>query len=145
MNLIDAFIGEHAVFYSLFDHLEDTLNDFESLGEVQRIGVVLGAAVDSHSLMEEDLFKQVDPYMGPEGSMEVVRSEHEELSATLGLIAQATELDFALEKLAHLISLSRHHFSKEEHVLFPILRRSVDAATLEKLGDEWAEKRVVLL
>ena len=30
-------------------------------------------------------------------AMEVVRSEHEELSATLGLIAQATDFDFALE------------------------------------------------
>ena len=146
MNLIDAFIGEHAVLYSLFDHYEETLEDLASLEEVKRVAVVLGAVVDSHSEVEEELLlKHLDRYMTPMGSLEVVRSEHDELAAITAAIAESTDKDAAVTKLSEVIQRSRHHFSKEEHVLFPIIRRSFDEATLIELGDEWAERRVVLL
>lgn len=146
MNLIDALIGEHAVLYSLFDHVEETLTDMSSLDEVKRATVVLGAVIDSHSEVEEEfLLKHLDRYMTPMGSLEVVRSEHDELAAITAAIAESTDKDAAIAKLSQALQLCRHHFSKEEHVLFPIIRRSFDESTLIELGEEWAEKRVVIL
>lgn len=80
----DALLGEHGVFYSLFDHLERELPGIDSLEQLTSLAGLIAAPLVRHADLENKaLFKAMDTFIGGQGPLEVMRSEHNEIEGTL--------------------------------------------------------------
>lgn len=145
MKITKALLGEHGVFYAQFDYLEHVLPEVESLDLVQRLAGLLAAGLKPHALIENEiLFPPLESVLGAEaGPIPVMRMEHDEIEGSLARVQEVRDLDQARNLVLHAIETAREHFSKEEHVLFPMAEQVLDEATLERLGDQWAERRRV--
>ena len=146
MNITDALLGEHAVFYALFTHLEQSLPAADSLILVNSQAAMLASGLASHANLEEDLlFKTLERQMGPGGPLAVMRMEHEEIEQSLERLSGVKELDQARELLSYVVSTAREHFAKEENILFPLASQTLSPETLSILGDQWAAIRATVL
>ena len=146
MKLTDALLGEHAALYILFDQIEAIAVTTENLAWVQQTTAVLGAVVQSHAKLEEELlFPALEPHLGVDGPLAVMRTEHDEFTETLRQIGDTSDIDDAAGCLARALDLVRDHFQKEEEVLFSLARQMLDDQTLIRLGAAWAEARRVTI
>lgn len=146
MKLTDALLGEHGVFYALFEHIEQELPRMKTLGEVQCAAGLLTAALVSHARIEdEQLFPALDPHLGPAGPLAVMRHEHTEIDGSLAEALRCDAHEAAVERLRYAIGVARDHFAKEEQVLFNIARRVLAEEELARLGERWAGVRGVAL
>lgn len=146
LRLTDALLGEHAVLYTLFDQIEAVAVTDANLAWIQQATVVLGAVVQSHAKLEEELlFPALEPHLGSEGPLAVMRAEHEEFKRTLRQIADMSDIEDGTDCLARALALVRDHFQKEEEVLFSLARQMLDDETQLRLGTAWAEARGVTI
>ena len=146
MNITDALLGEHAVFYAQFDHLEQVIPTMVSARQVKIQGAMLRAGLKGHAGLEEDLlFKTLEPHIGPSGPLGVMRQEHQEIEHALDHLPGVLELAHAQNLLLRVIEIARQHFSKEEQILYPIALQTLAAAELSQLGKQWSQKRNVFL
>ncbi|MFQ5617314.1 MAG: hemerythrin domain-containing protein [Anaerolineales bacterium] len=146
MKITDVLLGEHAVFYAQFNHLEQSIPLVDILAQVKSQGVMLAAALAGHAQLEEDLlFQIVEPHIGSTGPLAVLRMEHDQIEGYLERLPTVRELDQAQELLLQIVDVAREHFSKEEQVLFPMASQSLSAETLNDLGAKWAASRAVSL
>lgn len=142
MKITDALLGEHAVLYALFDHMETAVSAAESLPVVQAQAAMLAAALESHAHIEDALlFTALEPQIGPIGPLVVMRMEHDQIEEILAQLPQMAELNAAQQLLLQLIQMVRGHFQKEEQALFLIAHRTLTPETLEGLGEAWAARR----
>jgi hemerythrin-like domain-containing protein len=118
IKITDALCGEHAVLYSLFDHLEQTLKNNYQVAPA--LSAIFTAAVVSYAHLEDELlFTALDPHLGQMGPLQVVRMEHSEIEHLLEvLLPQAKDADGVARLLLQAINIARLHFNKEEQVLF---------------------------
>lgn len=146
MNITDALLGEHAVFYALFTHMEQSVPTAESPSQVKSQGTMLAAALASHAQLEEELlFTTLEPHIGPMGPLAVMRLEHEKIEAGLERLPTVEELGQTQELLLQVVTVAREHFAKEERVLYPMATKALSAETLANLGAQWAARRDVAL
>ena len=146
MRITDALLGEHAVFYGLFDRLAALVSGDGELAELRTTVGLLGPLLASHARLEEDLlFSALAPHLGGAGPLQVMRMEHDEIDRLLGRFSEAAELPDARSLLRSLDEVVRAHFAKEEQVLFPTATKVLDPALLIRLGEQWAERRAVRL
>ncbi len=146
MNITDALLGEHAVFYALFTHMEQTVPTAEFLSQVKTQGAMLAAALASHAHLEEELlFIILEPHIGSTGPLAVMRLEHEKIEQSLEQLPTAVELGQAQELLLQAIAVAREHFAKEEQILFKLASKVLSAEALTNLGAQWAVRRAVTL
>ena len=146
MKLTDALLGEHGLFYVLFDQFEAVTTTASSVAQIQAATVVLSAVALSHANLEEELlFPALEPHMGTTGPLAVMRAEHDEIRRALQQIEEAQGLDDGTDCVARLLSLVREHFQKEEEVLFSVARQTLDDETQIRLGQAWAEARRVTI
>ncbi len=145
MKITKALLGEHGVFYGQFDYLEQVLPGTGAVEQVQKLAGLLAAGLEPHAKIENEiLFPQLEAILGAEaGPVPVMRMEHDEIESSLAQAQASRDLDQARNLVLHAIDVAREHFSKEEHVLFPMAEQVLDAETLERLGDQWAERRRV--
>ena len=144
MKLTDALLGEHGVFYALFDQIETAATAAASVTRVQEITMVLRAVLLSHANLEEDLlFPALEPFMGAEGPLAVMRAEHNEIEQVLQQIEDTTDPDAVIDCLTLALDLVRDHFRKEEGVLFSAGGQMLDDETQIRLGKAWAKARGV--
>ena len=146
VNLTDALLGEHGVFYALFDQIEAVTATATSVVQIQDATVVLSAVVLSHANLEEELlFPALETHMGTTGPLAVMRTEHDEIEHALRRIEEARDLDDGADCVARALSIVRNHFQKEEEVLFSIARQTLDEETQIQLGKAWAKARGVTI
>ena len=146
MKITDALLGEHAVLYGLFDYLRDTVLDSNDLREVQTAVAILDRLLRAHARAEEDLlFPSLEPYLGQMGPLTVMRGEHREIDALLDATRTENDLDALKSLIGRLLTLVHGHFQKEEQVLFGMARQFLDDAVLTSLGNQWAERRKVVV
>ena len=144
MKLTDALLGEHGVFYSIFDQIEIALAQANSAGDGRALMAGVGAAIASHAQIENDLlFNEMEKRMGPGGPVAVMRDEHERIEAGFEAIAGEQDLGRIRTTVNELFGLARQHFGKEEQVLFRIARQQLGDELLEAKALEWAERRRV--
>ena len=145
MKVTDAFLGEHAVFYAQFNHMEETIPDAPSTCVVRTQSSMLGAALASHAQLEDELlFVPLEPHMGVHGGpLAVMRMEHSQIEGGLERLSTCEDLDEAKNLLLGIIQTAREHFAKEEQILYPIAHQALGEAGLTQQGDEWAKRRVV--
>jgi len=146
MNIIDALLGEHAVYYALFTELEQLADNATSCDELARAVAPVATALVSHAHLEDDvLFPPLREQLGPEGLVTIMADEHTEIDRVLQQVLRATDLDTASGDLLHALDLAREHFEKEETVLFLDAREALSADTCMQLGAQWAQRRGVTL
>ena len=79
------------------------------------------------------------------GPLQVMHMEHDEIDSILARFAETTDLPTARDLLHSLGKVARHHFAREEQVLFPTANQILDPAMLVRQGAQWAERRTVQL
>jgi hemerythrin-like domain-containing protein len=146
VKLTDALLGEHGVFYALFDQIEAVAVAATSLAQFQEPMMVLNTAILSHANLEEELlFPALETYLGTTGPLAVMRNEHEENEHALRQIDGAQNLGDGVDFVVAALSAVRDHFQKEEEVLFSLARQTFDDETQIRLGKAWAEARHVTI
>ena len=146
MKLTDALLGEHGVFYALFEDLERSLSAAETADDVHRAAAPMAAALTSHAELENEvLFPALEARIGPAGPLAVMRAEHEEIEALLEDLPGIGDPAQAAAALRDIIDTARNHFAKEENVLFRLAAAEVPEAELCELARRWATARGVAL
>ncbi len=146
VKLTDALLGEHGIFYALFDQIEAVTAAATSVAQIQEATAVLSAVILSHANLEEELlFPALETYMGTTGPLAVMRSEHDEIEDALRQVEEARDLDDGADCVARALNIARDHFQKEEEVLFSMARQTLDEETQIRLGKAWAEARRVTI
>ncbi len=143
VTITDGLLGEHAVFYAIFEHLEQEAPGMEP-DALAAGGRVLASALISHAKLENEcLFALLEELMGPGGPVAVMRQEHDEIEEGLLNLAGAGDAAAMRNQLLGAIALAREHFAKEEQVLFPMAAQMLGADKLRQLGATWAARRGV--
>jgi iron-sulfur cluster repair protein YtfE (RIC family) len=142
MRLTDALLGEHAVIYPLLDQLERA--PITSAGEARAQAALLAAGLGSHARIEDELlFARLEAKIGAEtGPLAVMRMEHDEIEGALANLERVQGTDEARRLATYLVGVARQHFAKEEQVLFPLAEEVLGREELERLGLEWATRRL---
>ncbi len=142
MTITDLLFGEHGVFYAMFNHIEERLEE-ASLDEIQILTAILTSSLESHAQLEDDaLFKVLEPHIGVMGPIGVMRMEHDEIVKSLVAILQQTDRDAAAKLMRHAIEVARSHFSKEENILFPMAVNVLGEDELASLTSRWTALRL---
>lgn len=144
MRVTDALLGEHGLFYTLFDQISDaTVN---APDQVPALAHALAKTLASHAEVEEaTLFPALRPHLGPLGPIAVMEAEHRQIEELIALIADTDEPGMLRRHVEALIEISIGHFAKEEGILFHLAGRFLSDEEMEKLGSAWADFRGVNL
>ena len=120
MKLLMPCLGEHAVFYALFMHMEQSIPAADTLSQVKSQGAMLAAALASHAHLEEDLlFKTLEPHIGSMGPLAVMRMEHDQIEGGWNACPPFGNWSRRENLLLQIVEVARGHFAKEEQVLYP--------------------------
>ncbi len=145
MKITQGLLGEHAVFYAQFSHMESTLPTAKNLDQVQVQSALLVAGLESHANLEDELlFISLESHLGTQGGpLAVMRAEHDEIRGSLSRLPQLQELEEARDLLLNTVAVARAHFCKEEQILYPMAEQVLGEERLKQLGSEWAKQRGV--
>lgn len=142
MRITDGLLGEHALFYPLFDSIEEVAASVESAEELKAAVKVLESAVLTHASLEEEvLFPALAGSQSAGGPLSVMRAEHQHIDRLVVALGRSTTLEQAKDELGQLLLVLRDHFRKEEQLVFPMCEEYIGEAKLLELGQIWAEKR----
>jgi hemerythrin-like domain-containing protein len=142
MKITDGLLGEHALFYQLFDALEDVMSNASSAEDIQRAFAPLSRGVLSHATIENDiLFTAIAQGGSENGITAAMRTEHREIEALSNAISKTRTLDEAHSAGQSLLDLLRDHFQREEEILFPLCEHALEPSRLEELGDRYKRER----
>jgi len=147
MLITDALLGEHAIFYLLFQDLEESLSTIESTTALSNRTAPLAFSLEAHASIEDELlFTALEPHLGTQGGpLAVMRMEHDQIVTLLGRIASAASVEQGRAFVAQMLQVTRSHFQKEEQVLFRMARQFLVEDELSALGAQWAERRKIYL
>lgn len=140
MKITDGLLGEHALFYALFDSVERVLADAQSVTEIRHAFEVIAEGIVSHANLEEEL---LFPALDAQGPLRVMRAEHQEIEELVQAIAGAKSREDARDIGTRLLDVLREHFHKEEAVLFPMCETRVGEQTLIALGERYRARRKI--
>lgn len=143
MLITDAFLGEHAILYLLFQDIEPILPGLDSVAALRNRVAPLACSLESHAHLEDELlFAALEPYLGTHGGpLAVMRMEHDQIEHLLACVYAASDLTSGRACALQMIEVSRAHFQKEERVLFQIAQQMLGKETLSALGATWATRR----
>ncbi len=148
MRVIEAFLGEHGLLNAQIQHLEQQATesgvrrtDFRGQAEM------LLAALRSHADLEEELLlSRLELHLGEHNSIvAVLRKQHEEIEVSLERILESDSPDGVLQLLQRVFDLVRDHFPREAQHFFPAAIEWLGNDVLLQLGDQWADRRGVIL
>lgn len=145
MKITEALLGEHGVFYALFDQLERAVPASATLAQVQDQAALLAAALKPHASMEDELlFTSLESHLESQsGPLAVMRAEHSGIEDALARVQEVQDLAEAQGLVLHVVQMAREHFAKEEQILFPMAEQMLGGETLAQLAARWAEQRGV--
>lgn len=142
MKITEALIAEHGVFHGLFDYIERSAPELKTLAEVKAVSGVLEALLGPHSKVEDELFiEPLEHCIDQLGQNKTFHDEHEIIEATLQEIYQARSVKRARQLLLDTVAACRHHFDKEERIVFPMAERVLKEDNLTALGTELLKRR----
>lgn len=142
MKITEALLAEHFVFHNMFDHIEATVMELKTVGEVKSIAALLESMLKAHSDTEDELFLgPLEHCFEQIGQRDAFLQEHQEIDENLRLVQQAARLKQAQELLLAAVVHSRKHFDKEERIVFPMAEHVLKSKTLTQLGQTWTEQR----
>jgi len=139
MKVTDCLMAEHQVLLRQMEHLHQNLGQPEISPELLRAALKLfESGLAGHAALEEEhLYPALEPHLGRDsGPLAVMDAEHNDIRATLGLMAEGEDPSEIRALLGHLLEVLYSHFSKEESVLFPMAESYLSSAELEDLGEK---------
>lgn len=146
MDIVEALLGEHGVFYAQFDEVERLLPGARAATDVHALARVVGGALIAHAHIENrTLFERLKHAIGEDGPIGVMYAEHEAIDHSLQTAQGTSDLGHARHALSGAIGTARDHFAKEEHIVFPLARQVVDRKELEEMAFRWSDERGVRL
>ena len=147
MLITDALLGEHGVFYLLFQDIEKALPALDSVAALQNRVAPLAFSLEAHASLEDELlFTALEPHLGTQGGpLAVMRMEHDQIVNLLERIPSVPDLAQGRVLAAQMIEVSRAHFRKEEQVLFRMARQLLGEEQFSALGAKWAQRRGPLI
>jgi iron-sulfur cluster repair protein YtfE (RIC family) len=144
MNIIDGLLGEHGIFYALFDWYEKSTRQAQTLEDVQQLARPLAEALISHAKLEDELlFPPLESDRFLRRPLLVMEREHKGIEGALLGVESCTRKKKALDQVLAAIESAREHFAKEERILFPRARQILNGSKLAHLTRRWAEARGV--
>jgi len=144
MNLTHALLGEHGVFASLFDHLEQLARSGATVATLQTALAAPARALVEHARMEENLlFPAIEQAMGSIPPLHVMKLEHSEIERQLEVLERHTDPAVLAREILGMLEFTKAHFAKEEHVLFPMAEQCVGSSKLGTLTSQWSKQRAV--
>jgi hemerythrin-like domain-containing protein len=142
MKITAILSAEHAVFHSLFDHIENTAPRLATLAEVKSIATLLETLLCAHSKTEDELLiEPLEHCFEQIGHRETFHDEHDEIEQELGDVQRVKTLKAAKKLLLAAVESARQHLDKEERIVFPMAERVLKAKTLVSLGADWMKRR----
>ncbi len=143
MRITDALLAEHAVFYALFDRLEEMIAETHSVVALQTAMELLAPVLVSHAKVEDELlFPRLESRQSG-GPLAAMRTEHEQIDELFSGIRSISELELLRGRVQEMIDVAREHFQKEEEIVLPVAVETVDEETLQRMGQQWARLRDV--
>ena len=131
------------MFYALFDRLEELLDETDSAAALQTAMDLLAPVLVSHAKVEDELlFPKLESRQSG-GPLDTMRSEHRQIDELFTGIHSISDLDLLRGRVQEMINVAREHFQKEEAIVLPVAVETVDAETLERIGQQWARLRNV--
>ena len=145
MTIIQTLAAEHVVFHNIFDHLEHAVPKLKTVAEIRALAGLLESLLKGHSRIEDELLMEpLEPNLIQLGQHENFHAEHEQIDADLATLARVRNVAEARKILLRAVLASRHHFDKEERIIFPLAKRLLTAKTLTALGKRWRDQRHAL-
>jgi hemerythrin-like domain-containing protein len=142
MRITEALLAEHAVFHTLFDHVERTVPRARTTVEIRSLAALLATVLTPHTKAEDTLLLQsLDHCIEQLGQYKSFHEEHNQIEDLLRLSQTAHNLKQARQVLLAAITIARSHFDKEERIVFPLAEKVLKARTLEELGARWQQQR----
>ena len=141
MNLLDAFVGEHAILSIQLLELARVSERSASLPELQAVTSIFAKALSAHAQLEDDLL-----YGDLTAKLELagpIQYEHERINQMMDSVAEAADMDEARQVLKEALKVERRHFVKEETHLFPMAMKVIGEQKLATLHAAWATRRKV--
>src|SRR5262245_11823291 len=100
MKITEALLAEHMLFHNMFDHIESTLPQLKTLGEVKVLAALLEVMLKAHSDTEDNLFNgPLDHCFEEIGQRDAFLAEHQEMDGNLQHVQKAARLESAREQL----------------------------------------------
>ena len=142
MKITEALLAEHAVFHTLFDHVERITPRVRTVGELRSLAGLIESVMAPHSKAEDTLLiEALDHAFAQVGHHDTFHDEHEQVEEHLRLAQQARTVKQARQNLMAAMTKARSHFDKEERIVFPLAEKLLKARTLEDLGRKWRDQR----
>jgi len=138
MDIIDAFVAEHAVFRVQLDELERTVNRLGTVEQLQAQFAIVAAGLLTHAKLEDELL--FNPF-NTKLDIDAVRSEHEMIERLVAGVARQDDESELQDLLSQTIQSQRRHFESEEKAVFAGARRVLSDDELTSLGEEYAIRR----
>lgn len=134
MKVTECLGIEHRIFLRQIERLEEAQRQGAPAQERRAMVALLAAALEEHADIEDEiLFPALEPHLGRQaGPLAVMDLEHEEIRSLLSQMA--TALDDISPLVSQFIATARHHFAKEDQVLFPMAEQLLSQERLEELG-----------
>lgn len=147
MKITDALLGEHGVFYAQFEELRRAVEENPDTSKWKAYVALLASGLETHADIEDRvLFTALEASLPAEsGPIAVMRSEHEEIRATLARVLKGTDPEAMRADIQHFLEVVHSHFAKEEQVLFPLAVQMDRDGLLERLGEQYAVTRGIAL
>ena len=133
-----ALAAEHKTFFGLFDQVEKELPQVQTVTEVREVGLKLENMLRRHSKAEDDLLLMAQS-AAPELKNRFARclQDHQEIHVEYVQLHTTQHSTKAKRLLKEAIRHSRIHFEYEEHIIFPLIEKTVDPQTLTRLSSMW--------
>ena len=142
MTITDALVAEHGVFCRIFEQVERTLPDIESVVELRRWAALLEELLLTHAEAEEQLvLVALNHTLEERGRHDRLMQEHHELDDCFRRVHTAATTSEARHLFQLALQASRSHFLYEERAVFPLVDRELGPNALASLGDSWNEQQ----
>jgi hemerythrin-like domain-containing protein len=143
MKITDALLAEHAIFYALFDRLEELNDETDSIAALQFAMDLLAPVLVSHAKVEDELLFPRLESRRKDGPLGAMRSEHQQIEDLFAGVHSVGDLDALRGRVQEMIDVAREHFQKEDEIVLPVAVEAVEEDALERLGQQWARLRQV--
>jgi hemerythrin superfamily protein len=136
-DAVTLITNDHRVLEGLFEQLRAGKGDRRALvGEI-------AARLAAHSRAEEQrvypAVREADP--AEEAEVDHAYTEHAQAEHLLRKVGNLIDSPHFDQALAEFVAAVAHHVEEEESEVLPALRKAVDRATLERLGEDFRKAR----
>lgn len=146
MKITEALLRDHQTFNQEFQDLERDVQSGVEWSDLQAQLDALNATLDTHVQLEDELLLgALESKSGTAGLITAMREGHSELSSAFLKLFGPSDLAEAQEPLFHMLEVARLQFGKEEQVLFPKAEELLDPNALEQLGEQFANRRRIVM